>query len=136
MSGIGDNQVYQKFRLGSLPGKRSDAKWGTSGKIPLITGLIIQNPVGRTSKRLHIFSISCEITMTIKNRYGWHSTIIQSIAPRTSTKNADKFGLHLFFIPAGMTDAYQPLDRYIFGVIKAACRRMDRQLLCDDISHG
>jgi hypothetical protein len=49
-------------------------------------------------------------------------------------KHADKLGIHLVFIPARMTEAYQLLDRYIFGILKAECRRMYRQLLCDGIS--
>jgi hypothetical protein len=37
---------------------------------------------------------------------------------------AARLGIRLYFIPAGFTDELQPLDRYIFGVLKAMCRRM------------
>jgi hypothetical protein len=67
-------------------GKTERCKIGNSGKIPLIIGLIIQNPVGPRLKLFHIFSISYEVTTTIKNRYDWYLAVIQSIAPRTSNK--------------------------------------------------
>jgi hypothetical protein len=37
---------------------------------------------------------------------------------------AARLGIRLYFIPAGFTDELQPLDRYVFGVLKAMCRRM------------
>jgi hypothetical protein len=37
---------------------------------------------------------------------------------------AHYLGIELKFIPAGMTDRLQPLDRYIFGALKACCRRL------------
>jgi hypothetical protein len=49
-------------------------------------------------------------------------------------KCAEKIGIKLLFIPAGMTDAYEPLDRYIFGLMKASGRRMYHQFLSDDLS--
>jgi hypothetical protein len=30
----------------------------------------------------------------------------------------------LYFIPVGWTDELQPLDRYVFGALKAVCRRL------------
>jgi hypothetical protein len=39
-------------------------------------------------------------------------------------EEAAALGIHLYFIPAGFTDELQPLDRYVFGVLKAMCRRM------------
>jgi hypothetical protein len=67
-----------------LPGKRSDANWGNSGKIPLITGLIIQNLVERRLKHSHFFLASWEVTATMKNRYDSHLTVIRCIVQTTS----------------------------------------------------
>jgi hypothetical protein len=33
-------------------------------------------------------------------------------------------GIHLLFIPPGLTDDLQPLDSYIFGAMKGLCRRL------------
>jgi hypothetical protein len=44
-----------------------------------------------------------------------------------SMKNfAAELGIHLLFIPPGLTDELQPLDRFVFGVMKAHGRRMYR----------
>jgi hypothetical protein len=48
-------------------GKTERCEVGNSGKIPLITEVIIQNPTGPGSKLFHIFSISSEVPATIKN---------------------------------------------------------------------
>jgi hypothetical protein len=37
---------------------------------------------------------------------------------------AEDLGIELHFIPRGWTDQLQPLDRYVFGALKAACRRL------------
>jgi hypothetical protein len=34
-------------------------------------------------------------------------------------KYAEDLGIHLLFIPPGLTDEMQPLDRFAFGVMKA-----------------
>jgi hypothetical protein len=39
-------------------------------------------------------------------------------------QEAAALGIRLYFIHAGFTDELQPLDRYVFGVLKAMCRRM------------
>ena len=41
-------------------------------------------------------------------------------------KEAAELNIDLIFIPAGLTDTYQPLDRSIFGVLKAKARRYFR----------
>jgi hypothetical protein len=46
---------------------------------------------------------------------------------------AHELGIYLAFVPDGMTEAYKHLDRCVFGAMTTACRRMDGQLLCDDI---
>lgn len=38
--------------------------------------------------------------------------------------HAEGMGIHLVFIPPGLTDEFQPLDRFVFGAMKAACRRL------------
>ena len=44
------------------------------------------------------------------------------------TKNlAKNLNMSLHFIPPGMTDAFQPLDRKIFGIVKAFAKRLYRQ---------
>ena len=44
------------------------------------------------------------------------------------TRNlAEILNISLHFIPPGMTDAFQPLDRKIFGIVKAHAKRMYRQ---------
>jgi hypothetical protein len=40
--------------------------------------------------------------------------------------SAAELGIHLLFIPPGLTDEMQPLDRFVFGVMKAYGRRMYR----------
>lgn len=40
---------------------------------------------------------------------------------------AEALNIKLHFIPAGMTDLYQPLDRNIFGPFKAIARRLFRE---------
>jgi hypothetical protein len=48
----------------------------------------------------------------------------------TMRKCAQELGINLVFIPPGLTDELQPLDRFVFGVMKATCRRLYR-LHCD-----
>jgi hypothetical protein len=38
--------------------------------------------------------------------------------------HAEELGIHLVFIPPGMTDEFQPLDRFVFGAMKSTCRRL------------
>jgi hypothetical protein len=50
-----------------------------------------------------------------------------SVHRKTETKRcAEDLEIILKFIPAGMTGTFQPLDRSIFGAMKAAYRRRDR----------
>jgi hypothetical protein len=42
---------------------------------------------------------------------------------------AAPLGINLLFIPPGMTDELQPLDRYVFGVMKANCRQSYRRFI-------
>jgi hypothetical protein len=42
----------------------------------------------------------------------------------SSRRLASSSGIHLHFIPAGWTDELQPLDRYVFGALKAIGRRL------------
>jgi hypothetical protein len=50
-----------------------------------------------------------------------------SVHRQEATKEyAASIGVNLLFIPPGMTDELQPLDRYVFGVMKANCRRSYR----------
>jgi hypothetical protein len=46
---------------------------------------------------------------------------------RESRELAAHLGIVLHFIPAGWTDELQPLDRYIFGALKAMCKRLFHQ---------
>jgi hypothetical protein len=39
---------------------------------------------------------------------------------------AEDLGIHLLFIPRGLTDDLQPLDRYVFRAMKGLCRRLYR----------
>jgi hypothetical protein len=41
-------------------------------------------------------------------------------------KHAHNLGINLWFIPPGLTDELQPLDHFVFGVMKATCRRLYR----------
>jgi hypothetical protein len=41
-----------------------------------------------------------------------------------SRKCAADLGVLLHFIPAGWTDEFQPLDRSVFGALKAMCRTL------------
>lgn len=51
--------------------------------------------------------------------------------------DAEQLNIVLHIIPAGMTDFYQPLDRKIFGVLKAKARKLFRQRHAGDSSiHG
>jgi hypothetical protein len=45
----------------------------------------------------------------------------------TVRSEAEALNIFLEFLPPGMTDAFQPLDRYVFGAMKAMCRRLYRQ---------
>jgi hypothetical protein len=38
--------------------------------------------------------------------------------------HAAELGIHFLFIPPGLTDEFQPLDRFVFGAMKATCRRL------------
>jgi hypothetical protein len=50
-----------------------------------------------------------------------------SVHRSAATKEyAAAIGINLLFIPPGMTDEFQPLDRYVFGVMKSNCRRTYR----------
>ena len=46
---------------------------------------------------------------------------------------AAALNIEMIFIPAGLTDAYQPLDRRIFGVLKAKARRYFRMRYSESI---
>jgi hypothetical protein len=48
---------------------------------------------------------------------------------------AAELGIELHYIPAGWTDELQPLDRYVFGAMKAMCRRLF-QRHCDRSEDG
>jgi hypothetical protein len=39
---------------------------------------------------------------------------------------AENLGIHLFFLQPGLTDEMQPLDGFVFGVMRAHGRRMYR----------
>jgi hypothetical protein len=41
-------------------------------------------------------------------------------------RHARELGIHLLFIPPGLTDELQPIDRFVFGAMKATCRRLYR----------
>jgi hypothetical protein len=43
---------------------------------------------------------------------------------RGSRELEARLGIILHFIPAGWTDELQPLDPYVFGALKSACRRL------------
>jgi hypothetical protein len=47
---------------------------------------------------------------------------------------AERLGIRLVFIPPGSTDALQPLDRFVFGVLKAHARQLWRTHYHD--THG
>lgn len=40
---------------------------------------------------------------------------------------AESIRIHLVFIPPGLTDEFQPLDRFVFGAMKAAFRRLSER---------
>ena len=44
---------------------------------------------------------------------------------------ATSLGIHLHFIPAGLTDSMQPLDRYVFGAMKSSYRRIARERMAE-----
>ena len=46
---------------------------------------------------------------------------------------AAALNIELIFIPAGLTDTYQPLDRRIFGILKAKARRFFRMRFSQNI---
>jgi hypothetical protein len=50
-------------------------------------------------------------------------------------KLAEKLGIVLWFIPAGYTDELQPLDRAVFGAVKAIFRRRFEEL-CREAPDG
>jgi hypothetical protein len=43
------------------------------------------------------------------------------------------FQIKFHFIPAGLTDEWQPLDRAVFGVVKAISRRLYREEMFDQM---
>ena len=45
---------------------------------------------------------------------------------------AKECNIQLIYIPGGMTDIYQPLDRRVFGVMKQHLRRLWRRMYLDD----
>jgi hypothetical protein len=45
---------------------------------------------------------------------------------------ADQLGIKLYFVPAGCTDMFQPLDRLVFGALKATARKMFHDALARD----
>jgi hypothetical protein len=63
-----------------------------------------------------------------------HSVLLFGSQSENIKKIAEKIGIKLLFIPAGMADADQPLDCYVFGVMKASDRRMCHQFLSDDLT--
>jgi hypothetical protein len=51
---------------------------------------------------------------------------------KATKSHAASLGINLLFIPPGMTDELQPLDRYVFGVMKANCRHSYRRFIQAD----
>jgi hypothetical protein len=45
-------------------------------------------------------------------------------------QHAERLGINLLFIPPGVTEEVQPLDPFVFGAMKATCRRPYR-LQCE-----
>jgi hypothetical protein len=43
----------------------------------------------------------------------------------------DQFEIQFLFVPSGLTDEWQPLDRAVFGVVKAISRRLYREKMAD-----
>jgi hypothetical protein len=41
-------------------------------------------------------------------------------------QHAEGLGINFLFISPGLTDKLQPLDRFVFGAMKATCRRLYR----------
>jgi hypothetical protein len=41
-------------------------------------------------------------------------------------QHAEELGIHLVFVPSGLTDQFQPLDRFVFGAMKGMCRYLYR----------
>jgi hypothetical protein len=53
---------------------------------------------------------------------------VYSVHRKESVKQyARRLNIVLHFIPAGQTDQFQPLDRTVFGVLKAIARRLYRE---------
>jgi hypothetical protein len=95
-SQIGDVGEHQR--------DHSESGWmtpGTFGRyLEFVRGLVEDR-----AKRIHL----------LLDIYPVH---VQEIA----RKHADSLNIQLHFIPAGPTDQYQPLDRRIFGCLKASAR--------------
>jgi hypothetical protein len=108
-------------------------KWGNLETIRPTIILITQNPDGRLPKLFFTFWILREyfndgqLFWLILDCYSVHRS-------EDIKKSVEKIGIKVLFIPAGMADAYQPLDLSVFGVMKASGRRMYRQFLSDDLS--
>jgi hypothetical protein len=45
---------------------------------------------------------------------------------------ARSLNIVMHFIPTGATDSMQPLDRYVFGAMKASCRRVCRSRVAEE----
>ena len=71
--------------------------------------------------------------MKLREHLGHDKTIhlVMDLYPAHMTSDVDKLAEELNFklhiIPAGMTDVYQPLDRRVFGPLKAKARKFFRQ---------
>jgi hypothetical protein len=58
----------------------------------------------------------------METQLGWSLIVTRFTVPRACA-HAEELGIHFLFIPPGLIDEFQPLDRSVFGALKAACRR-------------
>lgn len=62
--------------------------------------------------------------------------LILDVYPSHRTDDVKNFAvglnINLIYVPAGLTDEYQPLDRYVFGCLKSTARRLFRQRVRND----
>ena len=80
----------------------------------------------------------CQFLMSLRERFVDDEPIyllldMYSVHRSDETKTlAENLGIELIFIPPGMTDHYQPLDRRVFGVLKQYMRLLWRRQYMTD----
>jgi hypothetical protein len=98
--------------LGEHAATFSDNGWMTNATMQLYLEMLRALPEHQHERTLHLL-LDC---------YAAHRT------PEVR-RLAAQLNIVLHYIPPGMTDALQPLDRYVFGALKAAYSRVYRGLV-------